>query len=114
MTSTRLPAAPPGSDSRCFRLTAKGRACVYVVEHGGQTLGSLSHYLHDILLMCGSGIWFEQLREFMPPRPLEESLRALLDLDLIEYLEPQDLRRGLQLQSSKSAPRTAFAQMVFA
>jgi len=70
-----------------YRLTPKGRACVEVVETGGQTIGSLSRYLHDVLLMCGSGIWFDQLRQFMPPRSLEESLQALLALGLIECLE---------------------------
>ena len=76
-----------------YRLTPKGRACVDIVETGGQTIGSLSRYLHDVLLMCGSGIWFEQLRQFMPPRSLEESLRALLALGLIECLETPDPAR---------------------
>ena len=39
-------------------------------------------------MMCGSGMWFEQLRQFMPPRSLEESLQALLELDLIERVDP--------------------------
>ncbi len=52
-------------------------------------MGSLSRYLHDVLLMCGSGTWFDQLRQFMPPRSLEESLQALLTLGLVESFEPQ-------------------------
>lgn len=76
------------SPSSRYRLTPKGRACVDVVETGGQTIGSLSRYLHDVLMMCGSGIWFDQLRQFMPPRSLEESLQALLALGLIERVEP--------------------------
>ena len=72
--------------SRCFRLTDRGRACVDVVESEQQTLGSLSRYLHDVLMMCGSGIWFEQLRQFMPPRSLEESLQSLQRLGLIETI----------------------------
>jgi len=74
--------------SRCYRLTASGRACVEIVETEQQTLGSLSRYLHDVLLMCGSGMWFEQLRQFMPPRSLEQSLQSLLLLGLIEVVEP--------------------------
>ncbi|MBC5765574.1 hypothetical protein [Ramlibacter albus] len=70
--------------TRCFRLTDKGRACVDIVECEQQTLGSLSRYLHDVLMMCGTGIWFEQLRQFMPPRSLEESLQSLQNLGLIE------------------------------
>ena len=70
--------------SRRFHLTDKGRACVDIVETEQQTIGALSRYLHDVLMLCGSGAWFEQLRQFMPPRSLEESLRALMSLGLIE------------------------------
>ena len=73
-------------ESRCYRLTLIGRACVDVVETEHETLGSLSRHLHDVLMMCGTGIWFEQLRQFMPPRSLDESLRALLNLGLIEVV----------------------------
>jgi hypothetical protein len=72
--------------SRCFRLTDKGRACVDIVETEQQTLGSLSRYLHDVLMLCGTGMWFEQLRQFMPPRSLEESLQSLQKLGLIETI----------------------------
>ncbi len=83
MISIATSATTP-SPSSGYRLTAKGRACVAIVETGGQTVGSLSRYLHDILLMCGSGAWFDQLRQFMPPRSLEDSLKALQTLGLIE------------------------------
>ena len=72
---------------RCYRLTSTGQACVELVETGEQAIGSLSRYLHDVLMMCGSGVWFDQLRQFMPPRSLEESLQALLSLGLIECQE---------------------------
>lgn len=87
MGSSRYSADPLNLGSRCYRLTAKGRACVDVVESEQQTIGSLSRYLHDVLMMCGSGMWFEQLRQFMPPRSLDESLQALLGLGLIEIVE---------------------------
>jgi hypothetical protein len=73
--------------ARCYRLTDIGRACVDLVETEQQTLGCLSRHLHDVLMMCGSGMWFEQLRQFMPPRSLEESLRSLLNLGLIEVVD---------------------------
>ena len=88
MRHAKLPDATLALGSRCYRLTARGRACVEVVETEQQTLGSLSRYLHDVLMMCGSGIWFEQLRQFMPPRTLEESLQSLQALGLIERVEP--------------------------
>lgn len=81
------PAETLQTATRCFRLTAKGRACVDIVESEQQTLGSLSRYLHDVLMLCGTGIWFEQLRQFMPPRSLEESLQSLQKLGLIEVVQ---------------------------
>lgn len=86
MTSTHAPALPSLA-SRCYRLTPRGRACVDVVNTQTQTTGSLSRYLRDVLEMCGTGVWFEQLQQFMPPRSLDESLRSLLELGLIETVE---------------------------
>jgi hypothetical protein len=87
MASIHMSAA---HSSRCYRLTPKGRACVELVQTSDQTIGSLSRYLHDVLIMCGSGAWFDQLRQSMPPRSLEESLQALLTLELIECLDVQE------------------------
>lgn len=86
--ATDSTAATLSLGSRCYRLTDVGRACVDLVETEHQTLGSLSRHLHDVLMMCGSGMWFEQLQQFMPPRSLDESLRALLNLGLIEIVDP--------------------------
>ena len=83
-----LSAAPLDLASRAYRLTAQGRACVDLVETPEQTIGSLSRYLHDVLMLCGTGGWFDQLRQFTPPRSLEESLQALLALGLIEQVSP--------------------------
>jgi hypothetical protein len=93
MSRTTVSAVPMNSSQACYRLTARGRACVDLVETEEQTIGSLSRYLHDVLMMCGSGLWFEQLRQFMPPRSLDESLQSLLALGLIERLEPQEAPR---------------------
>ena len=90
MGQSKLSAGTLNLGSRCFRLTESGRACVEIVESEQQTLGSLSRYLHDVLMMCGSGMWFDQLRQFMPPRSLEESLQALLLLELIEVADDED------------------------
>jgi hypothetical protein len=100
MGSLKVQAAAASLSAQCYRLTAKGRACVDVVAANGQTVGSLSRYMHDVLVLCGTGAWFDQLRQFMPPRSLEETLRALLALDLIEAVaaqEPSPIgRHGLQ------------------
>ena len=108
MSRTNVSAIPANPTSGCFRLTAKGRACVELVETQEQTVGSLSRYLHDVLLMCGSGVWFEQLRQFMPPRSLDESLRALMALGLIERIDTMEAPRYVA-----PAPRSAWAAAVF-
>lgn len=88
MASIKAPASTLSLVSRCFRLTARGQACLDVDDAGAQSTGSLSPYLHDVLEMCGTGVWFEQLQQFMPPRSLDESLRSLLALGLIETMAP--------------------------
>ena len=97
--------------SRCYRLTARGRACVDVVECEQQTIGSLSRYLHDVLMMCGSGIWFEQLRQFMPPRSLDESLQALMLLELIEIVDADDAPEYEIPAAHRQRPSTAFGAL---
>lgn len=112
MTSRRPWAAADCRDARCYRLTPKGRACVAVVQAEGQTVGSLSRYLHDVLLMCGTGVWFDQLRQFMPPRSLEESLKSLIALDLVEEVPPPETpRREAFTQVRESRRFTAWGQM---
>lgn len=108
MSRTNVSAIPANPTSGCFRLTAKGRACVDLVETQEQTIGSLSRYLHDVLMMCGSGVWFEQLRQFMPPRSLDESLRALMTLGLIEPVDVTESPRHVA-----PAPRSAWAAATF-
>ena len=103
MSRTAVSAIPSNPTSGCFRLTARGRACVDLVETHEQTIGSLSRYLHDVLMMCGSGAWFEQLREFMPPRSLEESLHALMALGLIERVDTTEAPRTVAAQPSSRA-----------
>lgn len=114
MGHTKLYAETLNLGSRCYRLTDKGRACVDVVESEQQTIGSLSRYLHDVLMMCGSGIWFEQLRQFMPPRSLEESLQSLLMLGLIEIVEPAQAPRYDPPPVRRACATSAFGSMVYA
>lgn len=90
MKSIAVSEVPMSLGSNCYRLTDKGQACVDLVEAEEQTIGSLSRYLHDVLMMCGSGVWFDQLRQFMPAPSLERSLQSLLALGLIERLAPKE------------------------
>lgn len=91
MASVNAPASVPGS--RCYRLTAKGRSSLEMVVPTAQTAGPSSRYLYDVLEMCGTGVWFEQLQQFMPPRSLDESLRSLLAMGLIEAVAPEEVQR---------------------
>ena len=43
-----------------------------------------SRYLRDLFEMCERGIWERDLRQFMPPASLRESVDSLLALGLIE------------------------------
>ena len=114
MDHARQSASTLDPGSRCYRLTASGRACVEVVESEQQTLGSLSRYLHDVLMMCGSGMWFEQLRQFMPPRSLEQSLQSLLLLGLIEVVEAEAAPRYEAPARSRSRSAIAFGDLASA
>jgi hypothetical protein len=89
-----------------YRLTPKGQACIDVVESGELTTGSLSRYLHDMLLTCGSGIWLDQLVRFVPPHSLEQSLQALVTLELVERDGPQ---ANAPRASSRSVRRSSTA-----
>jgi hypothetical protein len=83
-----------------------------LVETESQTLGSLSRYLHDVLMTCGTGPWLQQLQQRMPPRPVEDSLRALVILGLIECFEPEELPLGAPTPRHSGMPgmaRSAFA-----
>jgi hypothetical protein len=46
-----------------------------------------SRYLRDVFEMCERGIWERELRQFMPPASLKESVDSLLALGLIECAE---------------------------
>ena len=87
MCTHRAPGNPRDLTAQCFRLTARGRTCVELVKAEAEVVGSLSRYLHDVLLMCGTGTWFHQLHQFMPARALDDSIGTLVDLGLIESVE---------------------------
>jgi hypothetical protein len=111
MSRNPVSAGATSPTTGCYRLTAKGRAFVDMVETPTQTLGSLTRYLHDVLMMCGSGVWFEQLRQFMPPRSLEESLSALLALELIEQIEQEAPRYAAPSLYRPRPSMSAFGQL---
>jgi len=114
MSRANVSAITANPTSGRFRLTAKGRACVDLVETHEQTIGSLSRYLHDVLMMCGSGAWFEQLRQFMPPRSLEDSLGALMALGLIEQLDSTDSVCYAAPATRRTQEAPGFGQLAFA
>ena len=68
-----------------WRLTPRGQVFCDLVECGEAACAPLSRYLHDVLQMCGSGMWVGQMRQFMPPRSLDESLQTA---ELLGLLEP--------------------------
>jgi hypothetical protein len=103
MASIKEPAAACGPHSRCYRLTSGGRACLDRDGIEAQTMGVLSPYLHDVLEMCGTGVWFAQLQQFMPPRSLDESLRSLLAMGLIESVEADRASSGIPALRSRKA-----------
>lgn len=107
------PAPRPELSRQCFRLTDRGRACVQLVDAGGQTLGSLSRYLHDVLALCGTGAWFHHLQQFMPPRSLDESLQSLLALGLIECIDQPELPLDVPVQPRPCSP-AGFAPAAYA
>lgn len=96
MASIKAPATASSPASRYYRLTPGGRVCLDLDGQAPQAAGALSPYLRDVLEMCGSGVWFGQLQQFMPPRSLDESLRSLLALGLIETLAPDPAPRDLR------------------
>lgn len=91
MASIKAPATVPGS--RCYRLTTRGRAGLDPLNPAEQTTGPPSRYLYDVLELCGSGVCFEQLQQFMPPRSLDEALRSLLAMGLIEAVATDEAQR---------------------
>jgi hypothetical protein len=66
----------------CYRITPEGRAAAARPDTPLK-----SRYLVDLLellSMAGGGICEPQLRQFMPPESLGESIHTLLELRLIE------------------------------
>ncbi len=103
MASIKAPATACSPASRCYRLTTRGRACLELDDNEAQGTVALSPYLRDVLEMCGPGVWFQQLRQFMPPRSLDESLRSLLALGLIETVAPDEAPREVQPARRRTA-----------
>jgi hypothetical protein len=101
MASSKAPATVPGP--LCYRLTARGRAGLEMSDAAGPGTGLPPRYLYDVLEMCGSGVWFEQLQQFMPPRSLDEALRSLLAMGLIEAVAPEQAPLRLPLAQSRRA-----------
>jgi hypothetical protein len=101
MASIKAPTTVPGS--RCYRLTARGRAGLELSDAAEPGTGLPPRYLYDVLEMCGSGVWFEQLQQFMPPRSLDEALRSLLAMGLIEAVAPEQAPQRLHLARRRAS-----------
>lgn len=78
---------------RNFRVTARGRVRAQAPA-SSPLHGLMSAHLHDVLQMCASGMGWDQLRQFLPPRTLRETLEALFDQQLLEGVS-QDTRELL-------------------
>ena len=88
-------ASGTGLGPACYRLTVRGRASM--ATRDASVPGPLSAYQQDVLEMCGTGVWYAQLQQFMPPRSLDESLRSLLDMGLVETVDPGEAPRHVVL-----------------
>ena len=62
-----------------YRTTSRGQ-----VPQERDCVLARSRYLHDVFEMCKRGIWERELRQFMPPASLRESVNSLLEHGLIE------------------------------
>jgi hypothetical protein len=67
-----------------FRLTPRGREFVSLVENAEAVGAPLSEYVHEVLRMCGAGMWLAQMQQFMPPRSLHEAIQAAQFFGLLE------------------------------
>lgn len=97
--------ASTGADMapRYYRLTPRGKLRA-ASPADSPTMGLMSPYLHDVLQMCGTGIWIDELRQFMPPRSLRVSIDSLLVLGLIECLEADKAPARPRVRSGARTP----------
>ncbi len=86
MDPASLPRTSANDLPRSFRLTPRGQQRARAPANS-PTHGALSAHHHDLLQMCGTQMRYEQLRQFMPPRTLRESLETLMALGLLEGVE---------------------------
>ena len=68
---------------RRLRLTPRGKMRIQAPA-SSPLHGRMSAHLYDLLQMCGDGMGVAQLRQFMPPQTLRESLLQLLEQQFIE------------------------------
>ena len=66
----------------CYRITPEGRAAAARLDAQLKSRHLID--LLDLLSMAGGGIAERDLRQFMPPASLGESIHTLLELRLIE------------------------------
>jgi hypothetical protein len=71
-----------GAPATCYRITASGKA-VAAWEHCDARTRHIVDLL-ELLQSSGHGVAETQLRQFMPPVPLNRAIASLLALGLIE------------------------------
>jgi hypothetical protein len=82
IATTPTAATPAGA--HYYRATSSGAASAAV-----ETALARSIHHRDLLLMCQRGMWERELRQFMPPQTLRQSMDSLLALGLVERLESE-------------------------
>jgi len=82
MGKSQLSLAAEATGFACYRITPEGR--VAAARHDAPLRSRYLIDLLDLLSGSGGGIEENQLRQFMPPASLGESIDALLELGLIE------------------------------
>jgi hypothetical protein len=82
MSKQQRSLAAEASGFACYRITPEGRAAA--ARHDAPLRSRYLIDLLDLLDGAGGGIAEAQLRQFMPPASLGESIHTLLELRLIE------------------------------
>jgi hypothetical protein len=81
-TLIQLPQSPLAQNQHYYRATEKARLPGMCDAIHGRSLR-----LYDILMLCLRGAWELELRQFMPPSSLAETVQSLIALGLIESVE---------------------------
>lgn len=90
--------------SPCYRVTRRGAARLASLLPSGE---SLNGHAQDVLHLCRSQVSLSELSQFVPPRSLDDALKTLLSLGLIERGEIAPNLPGLKSVAAAARPATA-------